>query len=209
MDGEKTKMNDVIAELVHKMKDGNETAFDSLYRIYVNKLYSAAYLISGSRADSEDIVQETFVKCFLRKDSVRNEAAFEGWLYRILVRTAWRYMKRRPKDYSYDALTEDNEEHFSGEWVQIDKETLQPLEEVLLNEERERIREAVSGLEIRQRTVIVLYYYNGLSVRDIARITGSMEGTVKSRLYKGRENLRASLEKENFEAKRRREYETV
>lgn len=205
-------MNDIITGLVERMKNGDEEAFDSLYEIYVKKLYSAAYLISGSRSDSEDIVQETFVKCFLRKDTIRDERAFENWLFRIMVRTAWRYVKRRPKDCSFDEMLEQDGEKYSGEWIQIDRDTLQPLEEVILREEQEKLREAVSSLEVKQRTVIVLYYYNELSVRDIARITGSLEGTVKSRLHKGRENLRVylnNLKEGSSETKRRREYEMV
>ncbi len=202
-------MNDVIAELVKRMKTGDGEAFDSLYGIYVKKLYSAAYLISGSRADSEDIVQETFVKCFLKKDTIRDEGAFESWIFRIMVRTAWRYIKRRPKDSSFDEMLEQGEERYGGPWIQTDRGTLQPLEEVILKEEQEQLREAVSSLEVKQRTVIVLYYYNELSVRDIARITGSREGTVKSRLHKGRENLRAYLSKGSSETKRRQEYEMV
>lgn len=97
-------MNDMVAKQVGKMKRGDESAFDWLYSEYVGKLYRMAFFITGNQADSEDIMQETFVKCYLRKDSIRDEQAFEAWLYQILVRTAWRYQKSKQSDFSLDYL---------------------------------------------------------------------------------------------------------
>lgn len=88
---------------------------------------------------------------------------------------------------------------YAGGWVELDKETLEPLETVVRKEEKSRLRQAIQSLELKQRTVIVLYYFNDCSVKEIARITGTLEGTVKSRLFKGRENLRNCLEKEDAE----------
>ena len=187
-------MNDSIAALVRDMKNGDEGAFDQLYRLYAKKLYGMAFLISKSRADSEDIVQEAFVKCFLWRSSIREEKAFESWLYQILVRTAWRFVKQKRSDFSYEELSDSSSENYSGSWIQLDKETLEPLEEMISREEKETLIRAVGNLELKQRTVVTLYYFNRLSVKDIARITGSFEGTVKSRLHKGRENLKRQLE---------------
>ena len=58
--------------------------------------------------------------------------------------------------------------------------------------------DAVCGLEIKIRTVMILYYYQEFSVKDIAKITGTLEGTVKSRLYTGRKLLKRKLEKTGF-----------
>lgn len=189
-------MKETTAELVRRMKLGDEAAFDSLYESYVRKLYGMAFLISGSKADSEDIVQEAFVTCFLKRDSLREEAAFERWLYQILVRTAWRYGKRKKRypSESLEDMLDTNSESFSERWVEVDKAAEEPLDALVRKEERERLLQAVQELEIKQRTVIVLYYFNDCPVKEIARITGALEGTVKSRLHNGRENLRRKLE---------------
>lgn len=187
-------MNDMVAKQVGRMKRGDESAFDWLYSEYVGKLYRMAFFITGNQADSEDVVQETFVKCYLRKDSIRDEQAFEAWLYQILVRTAWRNQKSKKSDFSLDEITGEETESAMGQWIQSDSRAVQPLEEVLKEEESRRIAQAIRKLEWRQRTVVMLYYFNELSVEEIARITGSFAGTVKSRLFRARKNLRNMLE---------------
>ena len=148
------------------------------------------------QSDSEDIVQETFVKCYLRKESLQSEQAFEAWLYRILVRTAWRFQKRKKKDVSLEELMEDTRENGGVQWLQSDQKAVQPLEEVLKEEQNNCVIRAVQALDIKQKTVIVLYYFNELSAEEIAGITGSFVGTVKSRLFKARKNLKKLLEEE-------------
>ncbi len=189
-------MNDIIAEQVRRMKCGDEAAFDWLYENYVNPLYRMAFLITGNRGDSEDIVQETFVKCYLNRQSIREEKAFESWLYQILVRTAWRFHKQRPKDVSLEELQEESRETGGGQGIWSDAGSPQPLLLVLKEEESRTLWKAVQQLEIRQRTVVILYYYQEMPVKDIARITGSLSGTVKSRLFQARSRLKRILEDE-------------
>ena len=76
---------------------------------------------------------------------------------------------------------------------------------MLRTEEREQLWDAVQGLEIRQRTAVVLYYYNQMSTKEIAKAMGCLEGTVKSRLHTARKNLKDRLnarEKEGLYEKR-------
>lgn len=187
-------MNDTIARQVKSLKCGDKAAFDELYAAYVGKLYRMAFTITGNKSDSEDIVQETFIKCFLNRESIRDEAAFESWLCQILVRTAWRYGKKRKPDYSLEELTGAEEGYGFGEKLLLDEQAVSPLEEVLKKEESRRIREAVMKLNVKQRTVVVLYYFWDLSVEEIAHATGSFPGTVKSRLFQARRNLKRMLE---------------
>jgi len=192
-------MNEAIARQVKRLKCGDKAAFDELYGAYVGKLYRMAFMITGNKSDSEDIVQETFVKCFLNRESIRDEAAFESWLCRILVRTAWRYRKKQKPDYSLEELAGTDGDHGLGDRLLSDWQAASPLEEVLKKEENQRIREAVMKLDIKQRTVIVLYYFWDLPVGEIARVTGSFPGTVKSRLFQARKNLKGMLEeKQHF-----------
>ena len=71
-----------------------------------------------------------------------------------------------------------------------------PTVKVLKDEQERAIAEAVRKLEHRQRTTVILYYYNGLGTKEIARVMECMEGTVKSRLFNARKNLRTLLENE-------------
>ena len=81
---------------VEKMIQGDESAFDELYRSFSGKLYRMAYFITGNQSDSEDVLQETFVKCYLHRKSLKDPERFEAWLYQILVRTAWKLCRKRP-----------------------------------------------------------------------------------------------------------------
>jgi len=187
--------------LVESMINGSEAAFDELYHSYSGKLYRMAYFITGNRSDSEDILQETFVKCYLYKSKLKQTERFEPWLYQILVRTAWR-LERKKKgraEISYEGILENEEDKKSAEHIREDKKTDGPLESVLVAETANEIQEALSNLDIKYRTVILLYYYNELSTREIAHITGAMEGTVKSRLHKARKLLKDLLKADGTE----------
>ncbi len=187
--------------LVESMINGSEAAFDELYRSYSGKLYRMAYFITGNRSDSEDILQETFVKCYLYKSKLKQTERFEPWLYQILVRTAWR-LERKKKgraEISYEGILENEEEKKSAEHIREDKKADEPLESVLEAETAKEIQAALSNLDIKYRTVILLYYYNELSTREIAHITGAMEGTVKSRLHKARKLLKDLLKADGTE----------
>ena len=187
--------------LVESMINGSEAAFDELYRSYSGKLYRMAYFITGNRSDSEDLLQETFVKCYLYKSKLKQTERFEPWLYQILVRTAWR-LERKKKgraEISYEGILENEEEKKRAEHIREDKKADEPLESVLEAETAKEIQAALNHMDIKYRTVIFLYYYNELSTREIAHITGVLEGTVKSRLHKARKLLKDLLKADGTE----------
>lgn len=198
-------MEDKNRALIMHMTEGDEAAFDELYRSYSGKLYRMAYFITGNRSDSEDILQETFVKCFLHRKELKQPERFESWLYQILVRTAWRSEKRRKgkREISFDGILDNEEDTGMAERIQRDDKA-EPLEHVLKKEMSSELWRAVNRLGMKHRTVILLYYYNDLSTKEIAVMTGTLEGTVKSRLHKARLLLREQLllEKETEKGRR-------
>lgn len=185
--------------LAERLAAGDEEAFDAVYRAYAGKLYRMAYFISGNKSDSEDILQETFVKCFLHRGELKQPERLESWLYQILVRTAWRSEKKKKnkRELSFDGFLEDQESG-AGERIRMDRAD-GPLTQILEAERSEALWRAVSRLDARHRTVVLLYYYNDMTTKEIARTTGTLEGTVKSRLHKARALLRRELELEEAE----------
>ncbi|MBT9778573.1 sigma-70 family RNA polymerase sigma factor [Clostridium sp. MCC353] len=175
------------AGLVRKMMSGDQAAFDSLMTMYYSKALHIAYLISGNRPDSEDIVQETFVLCWINRKKIREPEYFETWLFKTLTREAWRFCKRARK--------EPPVEEVFGE----DKTSpVDVMEEAMKNWEAGEIYRAVKELPVKQRTVIVLYYYNQMSTKEIAHVMNCLEGTVKSRLFTARASLKKVLEEETY-----------
>lgn len=175
-------------ELIRQMQNGDMDAFDQIFIIYKDKLLRMAFLISGNYADSEDIVQESFVKCYCYRKNLKDVSSFSSWLYQILTHTAWRFCKKKRRE-------QPSEEVFAVEQPSVDP---QPLDHVIHIEERSNLYKQIKQLEIRQKTTIVLYYFNQLSTREIARIMGCREGTVKSRLHTARKNLEKAISDDCF-----------
>lgn len=174
-------MNEEV--LVRRMKEGDKASFDLLYDKYKNMALRTAYLITGSLPDSEDVVQDTFVKVFLHCKELKKDSGFKAWMMQILVRTAYKAGKRKGRELPDDEIigkADARTEHSS-------------LEQVLVKEEAQMLSEAVSLLPMKQRTVVILFYYQEYSVSEIAEMLGCREGTVKSRLHGARERLRGML----------------
>ena len=178
-------MEQSAAELARRMMEGDSQAFDRIMEYYYPKVLRMAYLISGSYADSEDIVQETFVLCWTNRRKIKDPESFGSRIYRTLTREAWRFCRKHRKEQPVEAVYGE-EEPQSGS----------VLEEVMKRSRDQELYRAVRNLPVKQRTAVVLYYFNRMSAKEIAQIMGCLEGTVKSRLYTARENLKKELTKE-------------
>ncbi len=169
-------MNEEI--LIPKILAGDEDAFASLYKQYSVKAYRTALLITGNVQTAEDTVQETFVQCCRTLKKLKSPKAFGSYFYRTLTRTAWKLSTK-------------------------DRLNL-PLEDSILadtsveNKSYSELYAAVASLDTKLRTTIILFYFNDMSIKDIARITGTLEGTVKSRLHTARGKLSQILKKEDY-----------
>ncbi len=176
-------MNEEV--LVERMKAGDKEAFDLLYGKYKNLALHTAYLIIGNLSDSEDVVQDTFVKVFLHCKELKKESGFKAWMMQILVRTAYKTGKKRSREVPDEdvVMKADTRKERSA------------LEQVLTREASQILSEAIRELPIKQRTVVILFYYQECSISEIAKICGCLEGTVKSRLYNARVELKKKLER--------------
>ena len=178
-------------QLVQRMMSDDRDAFECLMKHYYPKTLRMAYLISGNYADSEDIVQETFVLCYVNRKKIKEPEHFERWLYKTLTRESWRICRLRKREQPVDEVFGEDTPGSSS-----------VLEEVI-NAARDReLYGAIEKLPAKQRTVIVLYYFNQLSSREIAKVMGCMEGTVKSRLFTARKNLKRVLADEHYTMKK-------
>lgn len=172
--------------LIKQCRQGDIEAMGELYRTYSKNALGTAYLMAGHKGIAEDIVQEAFIQCFRNLDKIKTPEAFDVWFYKILTRTGWHMIKTHnaiiPVDNpdieacSLDSLTEVNNDF------------------CLTNIE---IADALDKLSLPLRTVIVLHYFNDMSIREISRVLDCFQGTVKSRLHKARAKLRELLGEED------------
>ena len=175
-------------EWIKKMQQGDDTAFFIIYEKYKNAALRTAYLITGKRYTGEDILQETFVQCCLHIKELKDPATFKAWFYKILTRTAWKFAKKEkiavPVENLFETIDESVEEDSEKTFLQ--------------KEERRKLLEDINQLDLKQRITVILYYYNEMSVSEIAKATGSLEGTVKSRLFFARKKLYQKLKADAF-----------
>lgn len=172
------KLNEEEQEIIKKVQGGNIDALGELFEKYKNISLRTVYLITGNQYTSEDIVQEAFIKCFYSIKSLKNIECFRSWFYKLLIRMAWDFSKKEKRTVPTENIFET---------IPTNTTELSQKEENLL------IHSQINQLELKQKTTIILFYFNDLSVREIATIMGCFEGTVKSRLYSARKILEIKL----------------
>lgn len=180
-------------ELIRKWKEGDEDAFSAMYERYRQTAMRTAWLLCHNLADSEDIVQEAFVQCYFHIQELKDESRFRPWMLKCLVRTGWKLMKKQKKEMPEEQMELHLERERYLESTFSGKTSGEPLEEAIAREFSGELTKAVRRLSEKHRLVIVLYYYDELSVHEIAKITGCLEGTVKSRLHFARRQLKKML----------------
>lgn len=176
-------MNEEIA-LIARAKQGDLDAFEALYEMHKASIFRAALAISGDRQVAEEILQETFLRAFKNIDRLHDGVSLAPWLYRVAVNLAYDWSASRRRWLG--AL----EGIFERVVTPAPPSPEQAVEE---RELQEFMYEAISRLEFKQRTTLVLFYLQNFSLAEISEILDCPVGTVKSRLHYARENLRQEL----------------
>jgi len=175
--------------LVSLSKDGNLNAFNRLVERHQAAVYNLCFRLVGDRGAAEDATQEAFLSAF-RSISRFDGGNFRSWLFRIAVNETKDEMRRRHRRPA-DSLS------LAGPDGEYEVDLPDPAESAAEFVEREAVSEGIErallDLPLEQRQVIVLSDVHGYHYEEIARITGSNVGTVKSRIHRGRERLRAVL----------------
>lgn len=183
-------------KIIEKIKCGDKNAFDILYEEYHLMLYKTALLILGNVHDAEDVCQETFVSIYMNINSLKEVDKLKPWMFSILKNSAYKKYKNKKREFP--------DEHIL---FKIDNKVTESYEEEF--EVKSELMDSLMKLTPKHREVIVLFYYNDLSIKEIAEVLHVFEGTVKSRLYIARRKLKKELERtdENFLIEREGVYE--
>jgi len=176
-------------ELIERFQNGDLYAFNQIVKRYKDQLINFAYRFLGDLEDSEDIVQETFLRVFKKKNAYKNVAKFSTWIYTItgnLAKTELRRRKRR-KLLSISNLGYNNKDY------ELPDEKKGPEEQADLTIQDEMIQKAINSLSKKFREVIILRDIQELSYEEISKIAHIPLGTVKSRVNRGRLKLQEKL----------------
>ena len=164
--------------LIQRLISGDRDAFNRIYEKYSVPMYRTAYLICQNESDAEDALQETFVTLYQKARQIKKPDSLKWWLIKCVTGKTRDILRRKKHEYPDESVMELYDRQAQSE---------QELD-------RDDFLHYLSHLKPQQREVLTLYYYNELSVREIARITGQLEGTVKSRLYYARKRLKDQME---------------
>ncbi|HEV2500047.1 MAG TPA: sigma-70 family RNA polymerase sigma factor [Terriglobia bacterium] len=181
------------AALIQELQAGSEDAFAYLLAVYRTPIYNMVYHITGDEADAGDVLQNAFVKIVRGIKQFHGSSSLKTWIYRIAVhealncRRGW-FRRRRREVFSLDDLHGQRE---AERRAPAESET--PYEWLEQNERREAVTRALGSLCEPYRTVVILREMENFSYEEITEVLGVAEGTVKSRLKRGRELLRRKL----------------
>ena len=166
---------------MEQWQSGDKNAFEALFHEYERAVFKDAYLITGSREDAEDILQEVFTSVWRSRHTFDpNKGKLSTWLHRITVNECF---KKRRKE-KQRPLTLDSIDLYAGK---------DSREEVLQQTNHENLTDALNTLDARHRAVLVLRYFDDLSYQEIAQALGVPLGTVKSRINHALKLLRVRL----------------
>lgn len=181
-------MTDYEQALVFAAKNGNEKSFEELYKIYYNKVYSLAKATLKNDADAEDVLQQTFIQAWRNISTLEDTSAFNTWIQRITLNQCYSLMRKSKPEISID---EENDEHGV---LELESDLMLP--EVYAQQEDLRIRlgKIIDGLSEVQRQTVQLFYFDNMSVEEIAKVMDCSVGTVKSRLFLARKAIRTEIE---------------
>lgn len=180
-------MNKTEEALVFAAKNGNTKCFEELYKLYYEKIYALALTVTKNTSDAEDVLQITFVKAWQNIDKLDNPSAFNTWLQRITINQCSSMLRGSKQNYSID------DEGENGELLQIESDLMLPEQYAERADLSVRLKAIIDELSVVQRETILLYYFNDMSIEEIAQTMDCSEGTVKSRLFLARKAIKTEI----------------
>ena len=166
---------------VEKVLAGDISAFEGIVRRWQVPLVNLGYRFCGDRDRAEDMAQEAFLRAYRALPKWRKNAAFSTWLFALAINLYRSELRRIPaRTVPLDEVTELADSRSCDGGI----------------EEKDRncaVRRAVSALPPKYRETLILFYFHGLDVGAAAQSLGLPEGTIKARLFRGREILRSKL----------------
>lgn len=170
-------------EIVKGLKENNKESFIKMVDLYKNKIVSLCYSYTQDYGEAEDISQEVFISIYKGIKNFREESSLSTYIYKITVSRCLDYKRRK------------NIKGFLTGLFQINKE----VESTFDRDDKNAVREAVSKLSEDLRVCIVLYYFIGLSQKEISDILNISPKNVEGRIYRGKKRLKSYLKEGGFE----------
>lgn len=192
-----------VDKLVKRAQNGDDEAFSSLVEIFEKFVYNTAvrYLSAAAQPAeaADDIAQNSFIKAWRSLSSFRGECLFSTWLFRITANSARDYIRHKSRHQTVSLTSSEDDDDENKEWdVPVTSGDTVPESSLEKKELILGVRRAIEQLPEDQRAVVVMRDIHELPYKTIADTLGLELGTVKSRLNRGRANLKTILKNGNF-----------
>ncbi|MGL5751188.1 MAG: RNA polymerase sigma factor [Paraclostridium sp.] len=162
-----------IVKLVKKSKKGNSLAFSTLIKHYEKDLYRVAIAITKNNEDALDCIQESILKAYTNIQNLKQDEYFKTWLIKILINQCKYVVEKNKK--SLNLISENIEGSYTNNLYEIE------------------VKSIVNDLDEDLRVLVILYYFEDISIKDISSELDIPEGTIKSRLSRARSKLKDML----------------
>ena len=159
--------------LVRKSKKGNNSAFSVLIKSYEKDLYKVAIAMTKNDDDALDCIQEAILQAYISIKDLRQDEYFKTWLIKILINKCNALLKKNKKILNLDVNTSKNDK--------------------VEQSDRLELKDSINSLDSDLRIIIILYYYEDMSIKDISESLNIPQGTIKSRLSRARSKLKEML----------------
>lgn len=176
-----------LPELIKKLQQQDEEAFNEIYRRYHKLVRYIAYGLTKNHADTDEIVQEVFLQVQKSINDLKDVTQFKAWLSRITYSKAKMLFRKNKDHYMNDEYLDllQNKEEIREEFC--------PQKNVRHQSDMNVLYDCMNRLKPHYREVLVLFFFSQLSIKEIAELTDTPEGTVKSRLLYAKKYLKAEI----------------
>ena len=184
------------SEIILRAINGDQEAYSKLLKKYKGAIYSMIYKMVRNKQDTEDLVQEAFIKAFSSLSSFNDEYAFSTWLFKIATNNCIDYLrKKKLKTLSIDKPLDSEEGDL---FIELADKQENPEDGLLDREKKSKIDIAIDSLPPIYRYTIILRHKEDKSYEEISQILNIPIGTVKARIFRAREMLKIALKEMNF-----------
>ncbi len=183
-----------MVTLVRRAQAGEQAAFSVLVQAHADRIFNYLLRMVGDREEAEDLAQETFLRAWQSMNRFRGGAAFSTWLYRIATNLAIDALRRRKRRGHEESLDQPLEHENGEQHRDLPDPDRPPDEQVIAGELQQIVWAAIGKMSPKLRAVLIMYDFEQLTYEEIAQALRVPLGTVKSRLFNARKQLKSLLE---------------
>jgi RNA polymerase sigma-70 factor, ECF subfamily len=181
------------AQVMLRVKAGDQSAFDYLVQKYRRPMLSFMYRMAHNTAIAEDLAQEVFLRVYRSRENYEASAKFTTWLYRIASNLAVNHARDTRHERPENTVSLDEPDQETGLAMDVADGSLTAEEAIVRRERLAAIRQRVQALPERQRVAVIMHKYQQMDYRQIAEVLKLSESAIKSLLFRAYETLRVQL----------------